>query len=338
MNFTNQTLRYNDSTIPNENLGMSPVIRVIFLCMYAVIFLVASLGNTLALITCYKTYKITTSILLCYIASLASADLMFTILTVFNVTAFIQHGEWFGGNLVCKIQAFLIESSYSVSILTLVAISYERVKAVSSPILARSQPVKEHKLLPTIIWFVGFASCTPLLYAYHVRPDENSKAVCNNDTWGDKGRQSYYTIQAVVLFLFPLSFMTGAHIKIFRHLSSHVKSRSSIIKDSNELKQQKVTKMLAVVTLVFLICYGTFMVIRALRYFYIYNGNEVFKVGQAMIFGQAAANPITYCFYSKQFRLSFKDLLRCRFSTEEIRKKRSASSRSTTSLKADSPL
>ena len=336
MDPSNGTLaNQGNSSTPVEEEGMSPTMRIIFYCLYAIVFTLAFMGNNFALITCYKTYKVTTSVLLCYIASLAFADLTFTLLSIFDLIAFVGKGDWFGGNPVCKIQSFLIESCYTVSILTLVAISYERLKAVSSPVLARAQRPTERTIILKVIWVIGIASCGPLLYAYYVKKEETTgKSLCVNEYMGDLGRQIYYAIQAGLLFLLPLGFMCCAHVRIFQHLSSHVKTRNTITTDRDGLKQRKVTKMLALVTLVFFICYGPFMVIRALRYFYIYNGDELWRLGQTMIFGQAAVNPIIYCFYSKQFRFSFKDLLRCRFSARETRKLRSSSTRSNSSMKS----
>ena len=292
---------------------ISPLMTIVFYCLYGTVFSLAFVGNTLALITCYRTYKATTSVLLCFIASLALADLMFTLLSIFDLIAFIGNGNWFGGNPICKAQSFFIESCYTVSILTLVAISRERLKAVSSPVLARTQRSTERTFIPLIIWAIGILTCTPLLYAYHIEKDEETgKQMCLNKYMGDNGRQIYYAIQAGLLFLLPLAFMTWAHIRIFKLLSNHARTRVSLRSDKrHEMKQKKVTKMLAVVTLVFFICYGPFMVVRALRYFYIYNGDTIWRLGQMMIFIQAAVNPIIYCFYSKQFRFSFKDLICC---------------------------
>lgn len=340
---SNQTLvRDNNFTGNGEEVtpAMSPLMTIIFYCLYATIFSLSFVGNTFALITCYKTYKATTSVLLCFIASLASADLMFTLLSIFDLIAFTGDGDWFGGNPVCKIQSFLIEACYTVSILTLVAISRERLKAVSSPVLARAQRTTQRTVIPVIIWVVGIATCTPLLHAYYIKENKDTgKSLCVNENMGDKGRQIYYAIQAGLLFLLPLGFMSWAHFRIFRLLSRHVKTTNSIMSDNREgLKQRKVTKMLAVVTLVFFVCYGPFMVIRALRYFYLYNGDVIWRLGQMLIFVQAALNPIIYCFYSKQFRFSFMDLICCRFSTvkEPLTKPRSASLRSISSLRRSS--
>ena len=68
---------------------------------------------------------------------------------------------------------------------------------------------------------------------------------------------------------------------------------------------------------------------RALRHFYVYEGDEVWKLTQLMIFGNSAVNPLLYCFYSSQFRESFKEIIRCKFSLKLVPRQRRAGSRST---------
>ncbi|XP_015755517.1 PREDICTED: gastrin/cholecystokinin type B receptor-like [Acropora digitifera] len=311
----NESFENSTTIIAQDVLTMSPLMTVFLYCLYATVFSLALLGNTLSLITCYGSYKDTKCLLLCFIASLASADLLLTLLSIFNLIAFIGNDHWILGGLICKAHSFLIESCYTVSILTLVAISRERLRAVSSPLLARVEGSTERKVIPIVVWVIGILTCTPLLYAYHIVEDrETGKSKCLNTQMGNKGRQIYYSIQVGLLFLVPLVFMTWAHIRIFKLLSIHEKTRSSLVSGARQgFNQNKVTRMLAVVTVIFFVCYGPFMVIRELRYFYVYNGMAVWKLSQMMIFIQAAVNPIIYCFYSQQFRQTLKDFFCCCF-------------------------
>lgn len=338
-NATNLTMD-NTTTLVTDAEGFSPLMRLIFICYYSLIFFLASLGNTLALLTCYKTYKTTTSVLLCYIACLATADLLFTMLSTFDLVYFLL-GAWVGGNAVCKIQSFLIETCYTMSVLTLVAISYERLKAVTTPVKARTHRIHERKLIPKLLWCVSLTVCAPLLYAYTVEEEEDGNALCVNTVWGDEARQIYYGIQAVLLLLIPLGIMTCAHVQIFRSLSQHIAARNELFRPGTQdnIRQRKVTKMLALVTLFFAVCYIPFIVVRTLRYLYLYNGNEIWKLVQLLIFTQAAFNPIIYCLCSPQFRLSYKELLRCRFTlAEPVRKPRSSSALSTSSFRIENVL
>ncbi|XP_032236787.1 QRFP-like peptide receptor [Nematostella vectensis] len=318
-NTTNASI--SADTGPNQVFPAA--VRYSYIVYYIIIFLLATVGNIFALLTCYKSYRETTSVLLCFIASLSSADLLFTLLTPIDLAAFLA-GAWVSGKVLCPVQSFLIESSYTASILTLAAISHERLVAVSSPLLARSQRVNQRKFIPLLIWALSLVLCSPLLYAYRITSGDGSPLQCVNTAWGNKGRQIYYSIQGVSLFIVPLSYMSWAHYKIFKSLKKHQLARARLASKTPSLKEgfneKKITKMLAIVTLIFVACYFPFLAVRSLRYFHVYSGDMVWRCVQLMIFTQAAVNPVIYCFYSKQFRGVFKELLRCRWAAVNRKK------------------
>ena len=311
--------KMNSTVSPTPETTEYPLALIVgYVILYAVFFTVAFFGNIMALLTCYRKYRSSRSILLCYISSLAAADLLFAILSTIDVSYFFLE-EWPGGNGLCKIQGTLIEISYTASILTLVAISHERSRSVRSTSLARNRSVAQRTIVIKILWIVAIVVCAPLFYGYATK-EENGKQLCLNKTWGDSGRQTYYMLQAVLIFVCPLMYMIWAHWKILRVLQTHIRNTAGM--GSVESKQHKVTKMLAVVTLVFFCCWSPFIIVRALRYFYVYEGNEVWRLTQLIIFGNSAANPILYCFYSAQFRRSFKEILRCKFSLKTPKRRK----------------
>ncbi|KXJ20333.1 C-X-C chemokine receptor type 2 [Exaiptasia diaphana] len=238
------------------------VLLILYSMLYIVTYLIAIVGNIMAMLTCYKNYRITTSILLVYIASLAIADLLFTLLTTFDYVYFFTN-SWPGGNAVCKLQGFFVETSYSASILTLVAISYERYRSVASKGLARSQRIERRTIISKGIWVFSVLISLPLLYGYSViEENKTGRLLCvNHVSWGDRGRQIYYTCQAGFIYLLPLSFMIWAHWKIFQVLKVHAAKK---MVSSVECKQRKITHMLAVVTLIFFACWSPFIGVRAL--------------------------------------------------------------------------
>ena len=84
-------------------------------------------------------------------ANLASANLWFIVLSIFNSIAFL--GQWVGGNITCKLHRFLIEASNTTTIMTLSTISYERLKVTTNPILARAKSRPDrNRVKPVIIW------------------------------------------------------------------------------------------------------------------------------------------------------------------------------------------
>lgn len=125
---------------------------------------------------------------------------------------------WVGGSIVCRLYGFLLETTYTASIATLVVISYERLTAISDPLNARARNFsnKGYRKIVTV-WGGYSAHCSPLLALYQL-VDENGEMVCNNTTWGDVGRQVFYSLHAFFFFVFPLSYMIFLQSKIFRAL------------------------------------------------------------------------------------------------------------------------
>ena len=254
-------------------LGFPLPLTIAYVTLYVLLFSLAFFGNIMALLTCYKKYRSSHSILLCYISSLAAADLLFAILTTFNFAYFFE-GDWPGGDVGCKIVGTFTEISYTASILTLMAISNERLRSVASTSLVRNHSISKRTIFVKVVWIVALVVCTPLFYGYTTQ-GEKGRQLCVNTNWGDYGRQVYYALLALLIFICPLLFMLWAHIKILRVLNSRIKNSRGLA--TVESKQHKVTKMLAVVTLVFFFCWSPFIFVGALRHFYVYEGEEVWS-------------------------------------------------------------
>ena len=101
------------------------------------------------------------------LVNLATADLLFTYLSVFNMIGYLW--RWVGGDNTCKLQGFFVEASYTTSIMTLVTISYQRLKATTDPFSTREgRGFDREYLKPVIIWGLSLLVCTPLLQIYGV--------------------------------------------------------------------------------------------------------------------------------------------------------------------------
>lgn len=99
------------------------LMMIVFYCLYGIVFLFVFVGNILVLIICYWIYKVMMFVFFCFIVSLVLVDFMFILFFIFDLIVFIGNGNWFGGNLICKVQSFFIELCYIVFILMLVVIS-----------------------------------------------------------------------------------------------------------------------------------------------------------------------------------------------------------------------
>ena len=301
----------------------SSALGVIFLIIYIILFTTSFIGNVCVLLVIFKGFRGNSPTLYGYhIGNLATADLLFTLLTTFNLIVFLD--EWFGGNFTCKLQGFLVESCYSASILTVVVIGGERRKAVVRPLVTFTNHFPHRVLLTTLsIWIVSFILCSPLLYAYTVKPNENKQLLCMNTAWPDIARQIYYTLHSVLLFWLPTLFMAYTQFTIARFMRSYVTPSSSVsaqsrVEKTARLRQRKVFKIFGVITLIFIICWSPFIIIRTLMYFYLNGGGLLWKGCQLMIFLSSAVNPFIYGIYSAEFRSSIKQIILCRSSASGV--------------------
>ena len=228
---------------PSDNF--STLIVVLFSAFYTTVFILSTFGNIWVLITCYKTLTRRYFPFMWLLANLATADLSFTFLSVFNSIGFFW--RWFGGNSTCKLQGFLLEASYTTSIVTLVIVSHQRLKALTDPLNARirSRPNREFVRLVKI-WGLSLAVCSPLVHIYHVKTDKKSDVVCATSNWGSIVPQIYYSLHTAFFFAIPLMYMIFTQRRIFRTLRSRVVpvSNSSIRKSCQRHRKVADTRRL----------------------------------------------------------------------------------------------
>ena len=194
------------------NDGISLPLVIFGSCFYFFAYAFSITGNCVVLSVCYK--RSGSSSLRWFIGNLAIADLTFALLSILDILSFLW--TWVGGQVTCKIQCFWIEACYTTSIMTLVLISFQRIKAVLHPFNARLSDAEGAKRKVVALWLGSLVVCSPLLYAYQVVTlDLSGQIICTNRPFGDLGRQIYYSIHAVCFFIVPLVYMIYAQTAIF---------------------------------------------------------------------------------------------------------------------------
>ena len=290
--------------------GFSVAVVATFTCVYFLIFLSSIVGNSFVLWLCYKLKRQRESSLTCCIANLAIADITFTVMTIFDLIVFVW--TWVGGEISCKLQGFSIEACYSTSLMTLALISFERLKAVVDPFRVRL--ITRENILRKLIavWSVSAVVASPLLYAYQTLTDNTGAVSCTNTMFGDMARQIYYTIHAFCFFLVPLVYMIVVQKRVFLSLRSSVVSNTSntILASMHYKRHYKVAKVLAALTIAFVICWSPFMVTRTMMYFHFTNGGYVWRASQLLILLNTVLDPILYGVYGEAMRQYARSLFK----------------------------
>ena len=285
-----------------------------FLVFYGFILITSLVGNIWVLVTCYRNLNRNQFSPMWYVANLATADLLFTFLTPFNAINFAW--RWVGGDKMCKLHGFLVDTSYTTSITTLVVISYLRLKAVTDPFNSRRENFSNREYIKIVLmWCMCLVISSPTATINRVETNEDGKLICANTSWGNTGREIYYIVHAVLFFIIPLMYMIVTQRKIFRSLRANVVPIcNSHIMRSNQ-RHKKVAKTLAALSLAFFSCQSMFMILRPLMYFNLVSPGPVWRAAQLMVFLNVALDPLLYGYYGENLKSKVRQFLRRIFRT-----------------------
>ena len=195
--------------------------------------------------------------------------------------------------------------------MTLVLISFQRIKAVLHPFNARLSDAEGVKKKVVALWLGSLVVCSPLLYAYQVETlDYSGEIICTNRPFGDLGRQIYYSIHAVCFFIVPLMYMIYAQTAISLALRSsrRVFPSQNTFATSYMNRHRKVAKTLAALTVAFIICWSPFIIVRTLIYFHMLGEGHVWRASQLLVMLNTVLDPILYGIYGEN--LNFRQYLR----------------------------
>ena len=229
------------------------------------------------------------------------------------------HWRWVGGNGTCKLVGFLVEATYTVSITTLVVLSYQRLKAVVDPLNARigSWPGKEFLKIVTI-WAIGLAVWSPSARIYRVEKQDTGKLVCANTKWGNIGQKIFYTMHSSLFFIAPLLYMIFTQTQIRRVLRSRVQTiNNTLMEREFNRRHKKVATTLVALTTAFVICWSPFMVTRTLLYYHLASYDLIWTGSQLLVCLNAALDPLLYGYFGGNLKNSLRRLLRCNYSQRQ---------------------
>ena len=95
------------------------------------------------------------------------------------------------------------------------------------------------------------------------------------------GRQVFYSLNAFFFFTFPLSYMIFSQSKIFRALRTRRTVPTQM--EASNTRHKKAAKTLLALTIVFIVGWSPFMVIRTLMYFHLAQPDVIWKSSQLLI-------------------------------------------------------
>ncbi|XP_063991336.1 neuropeptides capa receptor-like [Diachasmimorpha longicaudata] len=297
--------------------------------IYVFIFVMGIFGNV---VTCWVILRnpIMQTATNYYLFSLAVSDVMLLVLGLpFELRVFWQQYPWELGWGLCKIRAYVSETSSYVSVLTIVAFSMERYLAICHPLHLYAMSGLKRPLrfifaawLVAMIAAVPFAVYTTVNYVeYPPGSDHNSEesAFCAM-LLHNMPAFPLYELSCVIFFLIPLILIMVLYIRMGLRIQSKTLGRSiegTVHGETRQAHSRKIIiRMLSAVVVTFFICWAPF---HAQRLLYVYDRTRSFSevnewlyfLGGCLYYISTAINPILYNVMSVKYRSAFVETLCC---------------------------
>ncbi|XP_017324646.1 cholecystokinin receptor [Ictalurus punctatus] len=228
--FLNGSLDLSDSNstcgeehfIPQEQPARHIEMDSVRILLYSLIFLLSVFGNLLIIVVLVANKRMRT-VTNSFLLSLAVSDLMMAVFCM--PFTFIPNllEDFIFGAAMCRIVAYLMGTSVSISTFSLVAIAIERYSAICNPLKSRAWQTRSHAYkVISMTWALSFLIMTPYpvfssLVSYP-KPNNITAHMCRHDWPKDQVKQAWCILLLLILFVIPGVVMITAYGLISREL------------------------------------------------------------------------------------------------------------------------
>ncbi|KAG1699651.1 Growth hormone secretagogue receptor type 1 [Nymphon striatum] len=268
-----------------------------------------------------------------FLVNLSIADLLVILTCV--PTAIIEVNArpetWVLGHVMCKIVPFVESTVCHGSVLTMLAISFERFYAICHPLKAAYTCTKTRAIMVILLlWLWSVLVTTPVItftsYRFAKYIDDTTVPVCVTEVH-TPSRITYFIVTTTLLFIVPFPILVVIYVRITKKLMSKRPSSSAVnsggsIKnfDIGMTARRQVIAMLITVIICFFSC---LLPIRIFYFWYILVPKEKLQrlgphvyfnllyLCRSLLYLNSAINPMLYNVISSKFRKGFKRQLFC---------------------------
>ncbi|XP_037666471.1 galanin receptor type 2 [Choloepus didactylus] len=281
---------------------------VIVPVLFALIFLVGTVGNALVLAVLLRGGQAASTTNL-FILNLGVADLCFIVCCVpFQATIYTLDG-WVFGSLLCKAVHFFIFLTMHASSFTLAAVSLDRYLAIRYPLHSRELRTPRNALAAiALIWGLSLLFSGPYL-SYYRQSRLANLTVCH-PAWSAPRRRAMDLCTFVFSYLLPVLVLGLTYVRTLRYLWRAV---DPVAAGSGARRaKRKVTRMIVIVAALFCLCWMPHHVIILCVWFGRFpltRATYALRILSHLVsYANSCVNPIVYALVSKHFRKGFRKI------------------------------
>ncbi|XP_043483264.1 cholecystokinin receptor type A-like [Leptopilina heterotoma] len=210
--------------------GNGNLLENLIVPLYATIFLLSVVGNSLVLITLARNKRMRT-VTNVYLLNLAVSDLLLGVFCMpFTLLGQMLKNFVFG-NAMCKLIPYFQAVSVSVGVWTLVAISLERYYAICRPLKSRRWQTQCHAYkMIVVVWAISLVWSGPIFVVSKLKSIRGGRHKCREDWSNVVTERAYNIFLDGILLLVPLIVMSLAYYliasKLWRGLKREIRQSS----------------------------------------------------------------------------------------------------------------
>ncbi|XP_031564018.1 neuropeptide FF receptor 2-like [Actinia tenebrosa] len=299
----------------------APTVFIAITCLYILLIITGIVLNTLVCYVMIKSKRYLKNISCFFITHMAAVDLFCRVVLIPVVVYMSLPTKAVQSPIPCKISTFVSNSCAGAIFGSLVVIAIDRYRNIVHPLRSLKKE-KRPLFVVSLVWFYAIASSVMFLHtAQNVTleklPEGRNMKLVGNPTSCNISPDDYIgsisvTISAIMTFFVPLTILIITYTAIF--VSLRRRCQRQLIHNAVAKAKGKAARMLVLVVVGFVLCFGPSVVVQLLRSYEVFAGENnqrptmviVVLVTDTLEFCSSLFNPLIYTFFSEDFR---KDLL-----------------------------
>ena len=329
---TQNLLSFENSSHPEGNSSteryqllacVSAPLAIFGFVFYAVLFCLGVFGNVFVISTIYKEAKLHTPFNY-FVINLAISDLCVFFFSI-PIVVFSECFSWPLGELSCRFSRPLFLVFTGVSVCTMIALSYERYRAVVRP-LAPKLTSKTAVWVIGLIWILSYPIFgLPRFFLFGLTTE---KGILQCDPVGKKFvyHMAANSWRVVCVLIVPSIVVSWAYIRVMRQLKHDLAVMGDAFASQDMARSRakiniKTMRLLITIILVFVACFLPFNMVTSLKALSSYEqwhyNEAVESISRMLQVAHSSFNPIILCLLSADFRKAWKKL--CAFDLKGVK-------------------